>query len=150
MRRRFDGVDPTMFYMDIQSFDRDFEARLNEIKREVRLVRAIPGEIRLGADNRPELVYQGPGDANVIESYDLVVLSIGIAPNSSAKALGDLFGMESNNDGFLGLNEERVSTNAQGVFVAGAVQGPKSIEESISHAVRAAGSVASFISGRKT
>jgi heterodisulfide reductase subunit A len=149
MRRRFEGIDPTMFYMDIQSFDREFEARLDQIKREVRLVRAIPGEIRLGVNQRPELIYQGPSDANVVESFDLVVLSIGIAPNPSAQALGDLLGMEPNEDGFLGLNEERVSTNAQGVFVAGTVQGPKSIEETIFHAVRAAGSVATFIQTRR-
>ena len=150
MRRRFDGIDPTMFYMDIQSFDRDFEARLNTIKREVRLVRAIPGEIRLGVNNRPELIYQGPADANIIESFDLVVLSIGIASDPSSRALGDLFGLTSNEDGFLGSSGEQVSTNSQGVFVAGTIQGPKSIEETIAHALRTAGLAASFVTGRRT
>jgi heterodisulfide reductase subunit A len=131
--------------MDIQSFDRDFERRLEVARREVRLVRAIPAEVRPGVDGRPELIYQGPNEMRISESYDLVVLSIGISPDPAHESLATLLGVGANQDGFLGSDGEDVSTNAPGVFVAGAVQGPKSIDETVTHAIRTAGQVAEYL-----
>lgn len=150
LRRRFSGLEPSMFYMDIQSFDRDFERRLREARKEVRLVRAIPAEVRTGPDGRPELVYHGPDDKRVLESFDLVVLSVGISPNPSTESVGELLGVSANQDGFLGRDGEEVLTDSKGVFVSGAVQGPKSIEETVSHAIRTAGAVASFLGEART
>ncbi len=134
-----------MFYMDIQSFDRDFEKRLDAARKEVRLIRAIPSEIRLGPDGKPELVYRGPDEGKVFESFDLVVLSVGIAPDPSLGPLAELLGVGPNGDAFLGPEGDGVYTDSTGVFVAGAVQGPKSIEETVSHAIRTAGEVASYV-----
>lgn len=145
LRSRFPRTQPTMFYMDIQSFDRDFERRLEAARQEVRLIRAIPSEVRRGADDRPVLIYQGAGETRISESYDLVVLSIGIAPDPAVRSLAELLEVGSNEDAFLGLDRDDVLTSSAGVFVAGTVQGPKSIEESVSHAIRAAGQVASYL-----
>jgi heterodisulfide reductase subunit A len=145
LRHRFPGIEPTMFYMDIQTFDRDFERRLEEARREVRLIRAIPPEVRAGTDGRPELIFQGPEDKRILESFDLVVLSVGISPDPSHSSLGELLRVSLNRDGFLERDEETVSTETPGVFVAGTVQGPKSIEETVSHATRTAGAVAAYL-----
>jgi heterodisulfide reductase subunit A len=145
LRHRFPGIQPSMFYMDIQSFDRDFERRLDVARREVRLIRAIPSEIHLSADGRPELIYRGPDENKVFEAFDLVVLSIGIAPDPSLGGLAELLGVKSNEDEFLGLDGDDVFTDSTGVFVAGAIQGPKSIEETVSHAIRTAGETASYL-----
>ena len=147
LRRRFPGIEPTMFYMEIQTFDRDFENRLAAARREVRLIRAIPAEIRTGTEGKPELIYQGPDEQRVAESYDLVVLSVGMSPDASVKSLAAMAGLEENQDGFFGLDRDEVATQTPGVFVAGAVQGPRSIEESVSHAIRTAGQVASYVKG---
>ncbi len=145
LRRRFPGIDPAMFYMDIQTFDRDFERRLEAARQEVRLIRAIPKEVRTGPDGKPEVTYQGPNEERIVESFDLVVLSVGISPDPTSGSLSELLRVNTNQDGFLGQDGERVSTDSTGVFVAGAVQGPKSIEESVSHAIRTAGEVASYL-----
>ncbi len=145
MRRRFPAIDPAMFYMDIQTFDRDFERRLEAARQEVRLIRAIPKEVRTGPDWKPEVTYHGPNDERIVESFDLVVLSVGISPDPALAGLAELLQVSSNQDGFFGLDGESVSAGSAGVFVAGAVQGPKSIEESVSHAIRTAGEVASFL-----
>jgi heterodisulfide reductase subunit A len=145
LKTRFPGLEPAMFYMDIQSFDRDFEKRLADAQREVRLVRAIPSEIRTGEDGRPELIYQGPEDSRVAESFDMVTLSVGISPRGSSGIFRDLLGIDSNVEGFLGKDGEEVSTDISGVFVAGTVQGPRSIEETVSHACRAAGETAAYL-----
>jgi heterodisulfide reductase subunit A2 len=135
-----------MFYMDIQSFERDFDKRLKEAEQEVKLVRSIPSEIRRGSDGRPELVYQGLDDNRELESFDLVILSVGISPSRSNVELGSILGAGSNVDGFVGGDGEAAVTSRRGVFVAGTVQGPKSIEETVSHAIRTAGEVASCVS----
>ena len=91
-----------MFYMDIQSFERNFDKRLEEAEQEVKLIRSIPSEVRSGADGRPELVYQGLSDNREFESFDLVVLSVGISPSQSSIELGSILGVNSNEDGFVG------------------------------------------------
>ncbi len=145
LRHRFPEIKPSMFYMDIQSFDRDFEKRLAAARKEVRLIRAIPSDVRQTPDGRPELVYRGPDEGKVFESFDLVVLSVGIAPDPASGPLAEVLGIKPNADAFLGPEEDGVLTDSSGVFVAGAVQGPKSIEEAISHAIRTAGEVASYV-----
>jgi heterodisulfide reductase subunit A len=149
LRHRFPGFEPSMFYMDIQTFDRDFEARLKAAAEEVRLIRAIPSEIRRGDDDRPVLVFQSEDTERFVESYDLVVLSIGISPSKSSGMLSGLFGVEMNEDGFLGRGGEDVATNVEGVFLAGTIQGPGSIEHSVSHSIRAAGETASYLDSRR-
>lgn len=145
LRNRFPEIEPSMFYMDIQTFDRDFEHRLEIARKEVRLIRAIPAEIRSGSDGRPELIYHGPNDEKLYESFDMVVLSIGISPNPAVAGLAQLLEVPLNEDAFLGVNGDKVTTGSSGVFVAGAAQGPKSIEESVSHAILTAANVASYL-----
>lgn len=145
LRNRFPEIEPSMFYMDIQTFDRDFERRLEIARKEVRLIRAIPAEVRIGSDTRPELTYHGPNDEKLCESFDLVVLSIGISPNPAVTRLAQLLAARLNEDAFLGLNGDEVTTGSPGVFVAGAAQGPKSIAETVSHAIRAAANVAWYL-----
>jgi len=141
LKHRFPSLHPTMFYMDIQTFERAFEKSLHEASQEVRFIRSIPAEIRKGGDGRPELIYHGPADKRVIETFDLVILSVGISPATSENFL-DL-GLTS--DGFCGMDGEDVTTRRKGVFVAGTVQGPRSIGETISHAIVAAGRAASYV-----
>ncbi len=148
LRSRFPDMESSIFYMDLQSFDRDFDSRLNAAQKEMRLVRAIPSRIREGAEGRPELVYHGPEDERVFETYDMVVLSVGMAPGESAASLADLLGLGFTEDGFLGKNGESADTGRNGLFVTGAARGPRSIEETIADAVCTAGRAASYI--RKT
>lgn len=141
LKTRAPGIRITLFYMDLQNVDRDFEKRLKEAEQEVTLIRSMPAEIRTGADGRPQIVYHGPDDKRINEAVDLVVLSIGMSP----QALDGLLDLSTQGDGFLGNDGEKVITNIDGVFLAGTAQGPKSIEETVSHAIRAAGEAASYI-----
>lgn len=144
VRHRLPQADATMFYMDIQTFDRDFDRRLEQAAKEVRLVRAIPSEIRAGEDGRPQAVYYGPDEERVAESFDMVILSVGMSPNPEAERLARLFGLGLNQDGFLD-NSAGSGGPKQGVFVAGAAQGPRSIDETVAHAVGVAGDVADYL-----
>ncbi len=70
---------------------------------------------------------------------------MGISPSQSSIELGSILGVNSNEDGFVGGEGDAAITSRQGVFVAGTVQGPKSIEETVSHAIRTSGEVASCV-----
>jgi heterodisulfide reductase subunit A2 len=141
MKTKAPELEPTMFYMDIQTFDRDFERRLGEAAKEVRLIRSIPAEVRLGDHGGPEVVYHGPDEERVTEQFGLVVLSVGISPHAPE----EFAFAGTNGDGFLGTDGESVLTETEGVFVAGTAQSPRSIVDSISHAITCAGTVAGYV-----
>jgi heterodisulfide reductase subunit A len=145
LKSRFPSTDASIFYMDAQTFARSFDRELAEAQSELRLIRAIPGGVHATEDGRAELVYQSADDRRVTESFDLVVLSVGISPDPSHAALGALFEVGLNEDGFLGGNADSVETRTPGVFTAGTVQGPKSIADSISHAYSAAARVTTYL-----
>ncbi len=129
-------VNITVFYMDIQTFERDFATRLKEADEEVNLCRAIPSEARTGKEGGVELLYHSALGYNVWESFDLVVLSIGMSPPDSIPALNFV---ARDSDGFFDASEQK------GIFVVGACQGPKSIIETIRHAENVAEKIALYL-----
>jgi heterodisulfide reductase subunit A-like polyferredoxin len=72
-------------------------------------------------------------------------LSVGMAPGESAASLANLLGLGFTSDGFFGKNGESVDTGRDGLFVTGAARGPRSIEDTITDAIRTAGQAASYI-----
>jgi heterodisulfide reductase subunit A len=119
----------TFFHMDVQGYGPSWEEALPHMREEINFVRAMPGEVSAG-ENGPKVCFAGPDSQPTTQEFGLVVLSQGLTPPASAGALSEIFGLERNQDGFL--------TDAAGVFVAGAAQGPRGIKESIDHAASAA------------
>jgi heterodisulfide reductase subunit A len=142
LKHRFPRVKPSMFYMDIQTYDRDFEARIEQARREMRLIRSMPSEIRSDSEGRPLVTYRGHDDKRVSESFDMVVLSIGISPEPS---VAEILGIGINDDGFMNVNGTSEVRGAEGVFAAGTAQGPGSIADSVSHSTRIASLVVGFL-----
>jgi heterodisulfide reductase subunit A len=140
---RFPGIHATIFYMDIQTFERHFPSRLDEIKKVVRFVRAMPAEIRSNADGRPEVVYQGPDDSRNTEVFDLVVLSVGLSRYPSIGPLSRLarVGAEADEEAFLVHDGEATLQIADGIFAVGS----GSIDETVSQAIRTAGEVRRYL-----
>ena len=57
IKSRQPEAEMTIFYMDIQSFGRDFQDFLNKIKADVRLIRAIPADVLETEDDRLLITY---------------------------------------------------------------------------------------------
>jgi heterodisulfide reductase subunit A len=79
---------------------------------------------------------------------DMVILSAGIEPRHDAEDVSKLFKMGCDYDGFFNERHPKlapVSTMTDGVFIAGACQGPKDIPESVAQAGAAASQVAKLI-----
>lgn len=134
------ATEITVFFIDIQTFGRDFDAFYRQCRQEVRFVRAIPGDAFQTDDGGIRLAYIEDGSRrNTEEAFDLVVLSTGMQPPDGLKAVAAALGLPLTPFGFAAAAAE------PGVFAAGAVRGPMSIAQTIADARHAAGQVLTFL-----
>lgn len=79
---------------------------------------------------------------------DMVVLSIGLEPQSDADQVRRLFNISCSKEGWFQERHPKlapVSTYTEGIFIAGACQGPKDIPESVAQAQGAAAEALALI-----
>lgn len=127
-------ADITMFYIDIQNSGKEFPAFYEKIKEGVRFVRTIPVDIYPLENDRLELRHMVEEEGSPSsESFDLVVLSVGITPGNDTAKISEITGLPVNEDGFLDN-----SVNDSGVFVAGTAGGPGSIAATMAGAGKTA------------
>ncbi len=147
------GVDTTVFYRDIRTVSTGAE----ELYREARgmgilFVRVPPGQ-------RPEVLGDGRVEAvrcfddllgrTVEVPTDVVILSVGMRPRQpETDRYHDILKASLGADGFfLERHPELapVETAVEGVFLAGTVQGPKDIVDTVAQASAAAAKAAVFL-----
>jgi heterodisulfide reductase subunit A len=128
-RLRFEApeVEVTVFYIDIQTFGRDFEAAWEALRREFRFVRAVPADAVLAGDRRVRVGYFDPetGSPDALD-VDLLVLSVGLTPGGDLVRTADLLGLGCGEDGFVEPGDSGRRRPA-GVTAAGTVLGPMGI-----------------------
>ncbi|MCX5893679.1 MAG: FAD-dependent oxidoreductase, partial [Deltaproteobacteria bacterium] len=84
------------------------------------------------------------------EPYDLVVLSIGLEAPPDFKALAEKLGVEVDRHGFVEASSfAPVATSKAGIYVCGALAGPKDIPYSVMEASAAAAAAASGLSSQR-
>jgi heterodisulfide reductase subunit A len=141
-------MDVTVFYMDIQNIGKNFPAFYQDCKSEFRFIRSIPVDIFSGEDEGLTLrIFDEERGEAEMETFDLVVLSIGILPNPQNPAISDLLGIRLDPDGFIEGRDplNQTATSQEGVFVAGTAGGPNSIPGSMAQAGQAAGEVLKYL-----
>lgn len=130
----------TVFYIDIQSFGRDFEDVYRQCRQELRFIRAIPSEAFAVDGGEIRLIYtEGALHPATEAIFDLVVLSTGMVPPSGLDELAARLGCTPADSGFASRDP------AAGIFAAGAVRGPMSIADSMADARDAAARVLGFL-----
>ena len=140
-------IETTIFYMDMRCYGKGFEQYYtNAQKNGVRYIRSRIAEIEEVPDTRNLiLTYERDGKL-VKEKFDLVVLSVGIEPPLGAEELLDILDVDSNEYGFVETEgASPLRTSREGIFVAGAFQGPKDIPESVMQGSAAAAEVSSLL-----
>lgn len=142
-------LDVTIFYMDIQNTGNDFPVFYEQCKDQMKFVRNIPVDMYNTDDDRIQtrfMAAEGSSEA-VEETFDLVVLSVGIMPGADNAALAERVGLPLNGDGFFACADtlNRALTGREGVFLAGTATGPKTIAESIAHAGQSASEVMKYL-----
>ena len=141
-------TEVTIFYMDIQTFGKDFPFFMERSKKQIRFIRAIPGEIQKAENDQVMLTFQdSDGSPSRKQAFDLAVLSVGIMPGADHEFFKEKLGLHLNADGFLERGNEALSSD-NGIFLAGTVRGPKGIARSITEAYRTAGEIAAYLRTR--
>lgn len=134
------------FYIDVQTFGKDFQSFYEDSQKELQMVRIIPGDIVSAEDDQLQLSYFDNSAARGIDAvYDLVVLSIGLLPFKDASRIADLFGLQCLPTGFLGPADNKDHPLPEGIFPAGTTLGPMSIPEAISSGQQAAWQVIDYL-----
>jgi len=147
------GIDTTVFYRDIRTISTGAEELYREARGEgVLFVRIPPDE---------QVEVQGEGRVQALRCYDellgrrlevpaeLVVLSVGMQPRQPETAqFHDMLKVSLGLDGFLLERHPElapVETAVEGVFLAGTVQGPKDIVDTVAQASAAAAKASVFL-----
>jgi heterodisulfide reductase subunit A-like polyferredoxin len=142
-------LDTAIFYMDMRTFGKDFDKYTARAAAEhkVRHERARIHTVVPLPDGSLSLRYATEEGKVTEETFDMVVLSIGLAPARDAARIAETLGIGLNRHGFAKtLDTEPVLTDREGVFVCGAFQGPKDIPQSVMEASAAAAEAARSLS----
>lgn len=135
----------TFFYMDVQTFGRDFDEFYAKIRKDVRLIRAIPGDIYPAANDQLRVTFLDNASSETFqEEFDMVVLSVGMIPCQGIQQSADILNVQLAETGFVKPAGKRGIASEAGIYTAGAVTGPMSISESIASGGEAAYEVAKF------
>jgi len=134
------SIEPTIFYIDMRSFGKNFDAYVTRAKeKNVRYVRAMVSRVFEDPQTgNLELRYVSEGK-KLTETFDMVVLSVGIQIPEKTKELANLIGIATDGYGFARTGSfTPLVTSRPGVFVSGAFNGPKDIPETVIEASAAA------------
>lgn len=136
--------DPTrdvyVFYTDLRSFGKGFEEYYKRAQESgVKFVRGRPAEfIEDPVTKKVTVKVEDTLSRQIIASeFDLVVLSVGMTANEGTEAVAEMLRLTKSPDGFLQEAHPKfrpVDTLTEGVFLAGTVQGPKDIPDTVAAA----------------
>ena len=148
IKERQPETEITFFYIDVQTFGKDFEQFYREAQEDIRMIRAIPGDFYEMDDQRLKVNFvNNPTHETMEEIFDLVVLSVGITPCEDIGTMSRMFKIGPDEFGFLKSHDKGISVSKNGVFTAGTVQGPMSIPETIAGVGSAVWKIIKYIDG---
>ena len=136
LQHRDPSTEVAVFYIDIQSFGRDFETVLPQLQDTIRWIRAVPSEAALAEDGSAlQVSYFDPESGRpAVHPVDLLVLSVGITPGEDLEETAGLLGLNPGTKGFLDPCEASALDRSDGVTAAGTALGPMSIADAVKSA----------------
>ena len=149
-------LDCAIFYMDMRTHGKEFERYYNKAQADgVRFVRSRVHTVNplRGSDDLEVRYVKENGDIE-IETFDMIVLSVGMETSKETRALAERLGIDLTEGQFAKTSTfSPVETSQPGIFVCGAIQGPKDIPQAVvdsSAAASAAGDLLSPARGTLT
>ncbi|OIN96884.1 MAG: 4Fe-4S ferredoxin, partial [Deltaproteobacteria bacterium CG1_02_45_11] len=143
-------IEPTIFYMEMRAFGKDFDKYVDRAENEygVRYLRAMISAVREDPGTGNLIMRYAEEDGTLVdETFDMVILSIGIEPHRDALEFSETFGIEPNVYNFAKTTQfNPVNTTRPGVYVTGTYQGPKDIPETVMQGSAVAGNAMALLS----
>jgi heterodisulfide reductase subunit A len=155
VRERLPNTDVYNFYIDVRAAGKRYEEFYHRVMMEG--AHFIRGRVAEVTDIARTLAEEGKLIVQVYDTLfgaqrripvDMVILSVGMQARHDAQQVGQLFGLGCDfNDFFIERHPklDPVLTMVEGVFIAGACQGPMAIPETVAQAAAAAARVISLI-----
>jgi heterodisulfide reductase subunit A len=142
-------IEPTVFYIDVRSYGKDFDKYINRAKKEhgLRYVRSRISEIAEEPKTKDLIIkYEDDKGDFKEETYNLVVLSVGLCGAGERRnELMDVLGFDANEFQYVRTSADDPVVIKPGVFVAGSFLEPQAIPESVMQASAAAANAAALL-----
>ena len=148
--REYVDAEVIEFYRDMRAFGKNYEDFYQRAEKHgIQFIR-FDGDIRVEqhADRLAILTTDVYTGRPVETAVDMVVLATGMEPQPDQHALGARFGISRSPDGFFLERHPKlapVETTTDGVFLAGACQGPKDIPDTVAQGGAAAAAALSML-----
>ncbi|MEM2105951.1 MAG: CoB--CoM heterodisulfide reductase iron-sulfur subunit A family protein, partial [Candidatus Bathyarchaeia archaeon] len=145
-------LEPTIFYMDLRAYGKEFDAYYNRAKEEwgIRFVRSRVAGVTEDPLTGNLLVHYVEDETPKTEEFDMVVLSIGMQPPKNVEKLAKALGIKLNKYKYCETGHfTPLETSKPGIFVCGAFSAPKDIPESVAQASGAAAKAMSIIASER-
>ena len=152
----YPGVQAKVFYMDIRAFGKGFEDLYMRSKEEgVKYIRGIPGEVVEDPTTRNLVLTVENTTTGKLEKHELemLVLSQGVIPRRDGDVMKKLLTLSTTSDGFIMESHPKlkpVDAPTKGIFIAGCVESPKDVKDSVTQASAAAARASILLNAGKT
>jgi len=137
------NIEPTIFYMDMRAYGKDFDAYYERAKNSgaVRFIRSMVSRVvEDPLSHNLSITFVNEDQRLETETFDMVVLAVGLKTSNESRQLAKKFGINLNESAFCSTTSfAPVETNRDGIFAAGMFQGPKDIPQTVMEASAAAG-----------
>ncbi|MHB8156407.1 MAG: FAD-dependent oxidoreductase [Desulfocucumaceae bacterium] len=144
-------ADVTVYYIDIRAFSKGYEEFYTQARgMGANFTKGRVAQIDELENGNLVLTYEDIDSGGVIRQaeHDMVVLSVGILPNTDALGLFGDGGLEPDEYSYVKEIDEDINpgkTSIDGVFVAGTASGAKDIPDTILHAGAAVAQAAAYV-----
>ncbi len=146
-------IEPTIFYIDMRAPGKGFERYYHRARTTggVRYERSMISRVLENPQTHDlELTYVNELGEMQTETFDMVILSVGLRPHPAFLELAQRLGIELNRFGFCESQPlDTVSTSIPGIFACGVIQGPNDIPISVLDGSSAAAAVAGLLSATR-
>jgi len=154
VKETYPEIDINIYYMDIRAYGKDFQQYYDHAKDlGINYIRGRPSNVYENKDKSVTIKYKDTLTGEVKEdTVDMLVLSTAIKPSEDNKKLGKVLGVDVDENGFFkqqSLLTNPIQSTKEGIFLAGCIQGPKDIPDSVAMASGAAAKAVEPIKDRK-
>jgi len=152
IKERNPNSDIDVYYIDIRAFGKGYEQYWQRIINEYR-VRFIRGRVSKIVEDpiSKKLIMKAENTLSgelIKKEYDLIILSVGLDPPKGIEDLAGKLNISLDPEGFLLEDHPKLrasESTVKGIYLAGCVQGPKDIQDSIAHAESSAIKAATLV-----
>ncbi len=146
-------IEPTVFYMDTRVFGKGYDEHYERARLEygIRYIRSAISKIYEDPGTKDlDITYTDPEGAIRTETFDLVVLAVGLGPSKQLGGLARVMDVAPNEYGFIGTEPlDPLVTSRPGIYVCGGSAAPRDISETVIEGSAAACAAASPLAGMR-